>query len=262
MRNDITGSGLPRLHSANKWLKIATKVMLRNEDTVLRLKAAKIALEVAMGRAYDPALALLPQVVHNDDPVILDIGANMGQFACRLSRLFPKGRIHSFEPLRGNLRGLYEVTRWLKSNNIEIHEEAICDRAGIEGMHIPVLTGSYRDGALAVLEHSKVPYRGIRYDVEFVTTNTIDAFVATRGIARVDLIKIDTEGAEERVVMGGMQTIERFRPAMYVEMALDRPWLAQLYELGYQPYYCDGRMFHKPRPGEQQTNVLLTTMPR
>jgi len=41
---------------------------------------------------------------------------------------------------------------------------------------------------------------------------TVDRFVEERGLAQVDFIKCDIEGAEELAIRGAEKTIERFRP--------------------------------------------------
>lgn len=244
------------LHTTNRSLKVMAKRMLRSDDLVLLLKATKIALESRVGKASDLIFPLIPQIVSTSDPVIIDVGANMGQFASRVARQFPNGQIYSFEPVRTNAIGLMRVLRWLHITNVEVFEEAICDMVGIEPIHIPNFDG-YHDGALAVLQGSKRAYGNITYQVETVRTNTLDAFALARDIKRVDLLKVDTEGAEERVVYGAMGIIAAMLPTLYIETAPDQPWLDILYKLGYLPFYTDGVTLHPPRPKELQNDLLL-----
>jgi len=247
----------PRLRTANRKLKSATKFVFRNEGFVMLLKAAKIAADVSIHKVYDPIIPLLRAILGTPTPTILDIGANMGQFAARLSRQFPGGQIYSFEPVHANAVGLRRIKRWLHLANVSIYEEALCDRIGAEAIHLPVLGGGYRDGALAVLEGSKQAYDNVTYHVETVRTSTIDAFATAYRLDRVDFVKIDTEGAEERVVKGGLKLIYGCLPTLYVEAPYDRPWLSVLYDTGYKPFYTDGKSLYPPRESERQTNVLL-----
>ena len=55
-------------------------------------------------------------------------------------------------------------------------------------------------------------------EVEKVPVITLDAFVAEKGIERVDFIKMDVEGAEPMVIAGARRTIERDMPIMMVEI--------------------------------------------
>jgi FkbM family methyltransferase len=49
---------------------------------------------------------------------------------------------------------------------------------------------------------------------EMLIGTSLDAFVADRGLDRVDFIKLDVEGAERAVLAGANETIRRFRPNM------------------------------------------------
>jgi Methyltransferase FkbM domain len=71
---------------------------------------------------------------------------------------------------------------------------------------------------------------------------TIDEIVAARGWPEVSLIKVDVQGAKARVLAGARRTLERFRPALFLELD-DRQLkrygssaaelLASVAELGY-----------------------------
>jgi FkbM family methyltransferase len=244
------------LSTTNHALKVMAKRILRNDELVLFLKAMKIAIESRVGKAYELIFPLLPQIVGTTEPVIFDVGANMGQFASRVARQFPAGSIYSFEPVHTNAIGLRRVLRWLMVANVEISEEAICDVVGVEPIHIPNFDG-YQDGTLAVLEGSKHAFSNVTYHVETVRTNTLDAFTAARDVKRLDFLKVDTEGAEERVIRGGIGLVSALLPTLYLEVAPDRPWMELLYGKGYLPFYTDGAALHPPRPGEWQNDLLL-----
>jgi FkbM family methyltransferase len=244
------------LHTTNHALKVVAKWVLRNDDFVLFMKAAKIALESRAGKASDLIFPLLPEVIGVANPVIIDVGANMGQFASRVARQFPDGHIYSFEPVHSNVVGLERVLRWLRIKNVEHFTEAMCDTRGFEQIHIPMFA-AYRDGTLAVLEGSKRDYDNVTYYVESVRTNTLDEFVVGREIKRVDLLKVDTEGAEERVVRGGIGMIDALLPTLYMEVLPTQPWVELLYSRGYRPFYTDGVKLHRPMPQETQNDLLL-----
>ena len=244
------------LSTTNHMLKVTAKRILRNDDLVLFMKAAKIAFEVWTDQASDLIFPLLPEIIVSPDPVVIDIGANMGQFASRVARRFPAGRIYSFEPIRTNGVGLRRVLRWLRVSNVEIFEEAVCDTTGTERIHIPNFHG-YQDGTLAVLERSKRAFSNVTYHVVTVRTSTLDAFVTAQEVGRLDFLKVDTEGAEERVVRGGMQVISTLLPILYMEVTPDQAWMQVLYDIGYLPFYTDGVKLHSPRPGELQNDLLL-----
>src|SRR5207244_2913504 len=51
-----------------------------------------------------------------------------------------------------------------------------------------------------------------------VRVRPLDAFLDEAGASRVDLIKIDVEGAEMMVLRGAKQTLQRHRPAIIIEL--------------------------------------------
>jgi FkbM family methyltransferase len=62
---------------------------------------------------------------------------------------------------------------------------------------------------------SFLPAEGAQSSVE-APLSTIDRIVSELGLSRVDFIKMDIEGAEERALVGAQQTIRRFHPRMAV----------------------------------------------
>ena len=48
---------------------------------------------------------------------------------------------------------------------------------------------------------------------------TLDCYMARENVARIDFIKLDVDGNECQVLRGGMQTLQRFRPPIILELA-------------------------------------------
>jgi hypothetical protein len=51
---------------------------------------------------------------------------------------------------------------------------------------------------------------------DIIRLTTVDALVRQFGLDRVDLIKMDIEGAEVRALRGATETIRRFRPRLAI----------------------------------------------
>lgn len=162
--------------------------------------------------------------------VMLDVGANFGYYSIVIAaRLRQNCTIHAFEP---NPK-VYERL----AKNLEMNR---CNAV------MPHLLGlSDLEGTAAIVEtpgHSGAAWLTAGDDV---SVTTIDRFADTQRLSRVDLIKIDAEGAELRILQGARQTLERCRPALIVELngpTLERERgspsqvLALLRSLGYRIY--------------------------
>ena len=51
-----------------------------------------------------------------------------------------------------------------------------------------------------------------------IHVTTLDHYVKRKNINRIDLIKIDVEGYELNVLRGGIKSIEKFKPILFIEL--------------------------------------------
>src|SRR5439155_6507998 len=87
-----------------------------------------------------------------------------------------------------------------------------------------------RAGSVSIARKQDSQTYSLRYpaalddlETETVTVNTIDAFTATHKVDRIDLLKIDTEGYEQRVLLGAVQVLSENRVGpILLECTLDR----------------------------------------
>jgi FkbM family methyltransferase len=129
-----------------------------------------------------------PYVALSDKPIslILDIGANVGLMAQRLSYAFPDAAVHCFEPIAST----YEKLRERVSENHRIHTWRTA-----MGSHVGTVSMEYTGQSLTNRVSETV-------DDEVVSLTTVDAFCATHGITAIDILKSDTEGYELQVLHG------------------------------------------------------------
>jgi FkbM family methyltransferase len=130
--------------------------------------------------------------------VVLDVGANVGYYALSAAaRVGPGGRVVAFEPGPAAATRLRENASLNGLTNLQVIEAAVADRPGRLCFH---LSG---DSEAASLFESATGAAG---SVE-VPVTTLDNFVKDAGLARVDLLKIDAEGAEVGILRGGRQLL-------------------------------------------------------
>jgi FkbM family methyltransferase len=123
---------------------------------------------------------------------VFDVGANVGQSARKFRRNCPSARIYSFEPFRSTFEQLRENTRPLA--NVECVNLALGSESGevTVAAQPQSVSNSLRAGA----------GRAGTGAAEVVRVETLDGFCAGRGIERIDLLKIDTEGYDLEVLRG------------------------------------------------------------
>jgi FkbM family methyltransferase len=137
--------------------------------------------------------------------VVIDVGANVGFFTLRFaSWVTGGGKVIALEPEAVNCARLRRaVSRAGSGAVVETVQAAAADVTGEGLLQInPGHPGDHKLGAAGVP----------------VALTTLDDLLAARGWPEVSLIKIDVQGAEARVLAGARGVIERFRPALFVEV--------------------------------------------
>lgn len=133
-----------------------------------------------------------------DDLHVVDIGAHIGCFSTDLARRFPGATVHCYEPTPST--GAYTV-RNVEQNGladrVTVHRAAVASRAGTLVM-ADNGPGSGHNGVLHLGESGAT-------SIEVACESLADAFSASGG--RVDLLKMDAEGAEYDIVLDSDPTL-------------------------------------------------------
>jgi len=195
------------------------------------------------------------------DPVVLDLGANIGIASLVLARAAgPRGLVHAFEPQRVIFNMLAGNMALNGIANVHCHWQAAGSRAGTA--RLPCL--NYRSDAsfgsveLNREQQSDAAQQAQGGAFEDVPMDSIDAMQ----LPRVDLIKIDVEGMEADVLAGALQTLRAHRPLLHVEyIKSDQQALGRLLAAeGYALYLCDGNFVCIP-PGRELPAALAGELP-
>jgi FkbM family methyltransferase len=181
--------------------------------------------------AHPAALAFL-----SAGGVALDIGANLGEWTVPLARAVgPGGQVLAFEPQPVVAQALERTLRINHLAQVRVMRLALSDGDGTA----PFLIDTGNSG------HSRLGGAAAATDL-LVATRRLDAMVDELAPRHVDLIKIDVEGHERRVLDGAVETLRRFRPAVIIESgherAADREAIATLFaalDYGLVAVLCD-----------------------
>ncbi|MES2199490.1 MAG: FkbM family methyltransferase [Chlamydiota bacterium] len=150
---------------------------------------------------------LLQQQFLRSGHVVLDVGANIGEWSEHALMAEPAIQLYSFEPLTIECNKLRR--NLAPYSNYRIWNLALSDEKGRSNYYY------YND----IPEHAGLSgffYREVlRNDENFsdpeviqVPCDTLEFFCKEQGLEKIDFLKIDTEGAEWKVIQGAKKLIE------------------------------------------------------
>jgi FkbM family methyltransferase len=183
------------------------------------LTGALLRLVARRTRYLEKEILGLPQIVA-PGAVCVDVGAAAGLYTVLLSELVGEtGHVLRVEPLPF-VHPLW--TRLLRAGpNVSCHAVALGAEPGQGTMSVPMGRYGLVTGRSFLAWHTN----GLGSNSEFaahvevrVEVDTLDALCARAGLIRLDFLKIDVEGAEPHVLTGGAGVIEKFRPAILMEI--------------------------------------------
>jgi FkbM family methyltransferase len=167
------------------------------------------------GRYYDEIFEIFKKVV-KPDAICLDIGANVGLSALTLASLATKGRVFALE---ADSRTCQFLTRNIRENGLSNVTAEQCF-VGLDGSrktflfcaHDPSRSPSMKPELVARINRVTE-----LWDPVEVQCRSVDEFVLSHGLERLDFIKLDCEGADIEILSSARHTLERFRPTVVLE---------------------------------------------
>jgi len=184
--------------------------------------------------------------------VVVDIGANLGEWTSMFARNMTRpGQAILFEPNPEAAARLRQMSLPNTTLSIDIREKAVSDSAGSAKFFAEP---NYGETSSLAPGHSNSQARTITVPVV-----TLDGEMAALGLDRIDMLKIDAEGYDLRVLMGARQLLEKRRVGA-IQFEYNAPWAAAgstlvfafqlLEEAGY-------RVFLLKQDGAFRFNALL-----
>jgi FkbM family methyltransferase len=135
---------------------------------------------------------------------VIDIGAHLGFYTLLMSsKVGAQGRVLAFEPSPREFRHLKTHLRINGRANVRSENVALADRSGSMELFLtrpPGTTGnSLRRPEVNCVQSVNVP------------VVTLDEYLSEKDIQEVDLIKLDAEGAELKILAGAVGLLSRSR---------------------------------------------------
>jgi FkbM family methyltransferase len=173
--------------------------------------------------------------------VFLDVGAHIGYDTLKASvRVGPSGKVISFEPNPNTLKELNANIAASHAANVTVEPIACTDKEQTLTLFDSTSEGNSGGSSLS-LANADMEGKGTLPSYT-VKGRPIDEVVRELGLTRLDVVKVDVEGAEYLVLRGARETLQRFHPKIVMEMIPSQlanmntsveELLALIKELGY-----------------------------
>jgi FkbM family methyltransferase len=137
---------------------------------------------------------------------VIDVGANVGQFAVAISRMMPVTGIYAIEPLPNAAALLRKHLKKVPST--KVFEAAVGNAMRTGTMYVNVHSQSSSLLARGRLHQEAFPGEVEESEVS-VNVVRLDDLFRNVALPRPLLIKVDTQGYERAVVQGGVETFAR-----------------------------------------------------
>ena len=164
---------------------------------------------------FEPEVKALSTLIHSGF-FCFDVGGTYGRYdVTPPSRMVgPQGRIYSFEPGSYSHKVFACVKAFFDLKNVTLIKKAVSDKPGSIELCVPPKRSGKLGASLAHIHSGKLEDSFC----ETVQMLTLDDFVRSEDVPRLDLIKCDTEGSELLVFQGAHDLIGRFKPIVLTEI--------------------------------------------
>lgn len=179
------------------------KILLFFNFKVINLKKDKSNLD-----------QFLKELIPVDNPLIFDVGANIGQSIKKFKKIFPNSIIHSFE----TDDDAYKILHKNYSNNktinlnffglggknecLEFYSYKESGKSSFYKLNLNTKFIKYKSEALGIDQHK---YLNKTYQKEI---KTIDTYCEEKIIKKINFLKIDTQGFEENIIKGSSKMLK------------------------------------------------------
>jgi len=158
-------------------------------------------------------------------PVCLHVGASDGRHSYVMTQVAPDAKIYAFEPSAFTFEVLRTCLAWhgIADRVTPVHA-AVSNAPGELLLVTPKKTSGRMGRAYAFVAET-APQGAIRPDLQDIGADVqptpvvaLDAFCEEHGVDRVDFIRMDIEGAEQRALEGAVHIIDRDHPHVLIEI--------------------------------------------
>ena len=199
--------------------------------------------------------AIQKKILGNYAKIIFDVGANRGDTTLKYTSIFPNAKIHAFEPFPASYEKF--ITNNKNNINVTLNKYALSNKIGKASLNInkSVDTNS-------LLKSKKIGANSDKNCTSIanmiIDTNTIDNYCQKNNITEIDILKIDVQGLELKVLEGALKLLndgkikliytETYFKQQYVNQPLFHDISKFLYNYSfciqdiYDPYFSENNL--------------------
>ena len=157
--------------------------------------AIDCAIDIFIKKVYERFYKL------KEGDIVVDVGANAGMFMVKAAlSVGDKGKVIAIEPIEENFELLKRNIEFHNLNNVYIIRKALGSKRGKTTMIKSLLSCTHQ---LKGLKNPEFPIQEVDVEVD-----TLDNIVKQLNINKIDLLKIDVEGAELEVLKGAKESLK------------------------------------------------------
>jgi FkbM family methyltransferase len=205
---------------------------------------------------YEKNAVLTWEIFVKPGSIAADIGANTGYYS--LVAATKAKMVYAFEPAGKTRENLEENVLLNDLTNISVQSIAVSDQAGMASLYI----ANDKNSGMSGLQKPE----NFSGNTEPVKTLTLDQWISANSIVKIDCIKIDAEGSELNILKGMKNTLEQFKPVIFIEVI--SAWLkkfgcspADIYLLlfgsGYRAFEIIGPGTLRPSAEQKEADTVI-----
>jgi len=202
-----------------------------------------ISAELLLFGSHEPLSTVQVTSILKPGMTCIDLGSNIGYYVVLESKIVGKnGKVIAIEASPDNYKYLQKNSKLQNFSNIETYNFVLSDHNGkVNFLTKPISNWS------RVMSDDEIPEPSDK--ISRVPMKTLDSFIEEEKIDRVDFARMDVEGYEYNIYQGMHKTIEKFKPALFIEFHLSvlgtektKKFLSELKNDGYETNYYTPRL--------------------
>ena len=217
---------LQQLSQDNETLRVLRE---RHQDQLDQIVRELDSLQqVVLDPSNDPFVAMQHLLQDIQCPIIFDVGAHHGHLAQKFRHLFPAALIYAFEPFPASFETL--KTNLPKTLDINVLNLGLADSRGLRLFHSN--NSSVTNSLLATDVHGSETWgQGLLETAETIEAEfeTLDSILSSMNIPRIDILKLDVQGAEPLVMAGSIEACRQGKiKIIYAEIIIQPTYVGQM----------------------------------